>query len=309
MEEKIEIPQLLEQDIIQDFIARSITIGRIPHAIIINGASNGGKLEIAKYLAYSISGDPDICLVDFSDNSLGYVDVIRFEVIEKMSLLPYRNSRKVFIINEADRMTKEAQNALLKSLEEPPEYAVIILLCENNHKLLPTIRSRTVSLNLKNVEKSKIIEYLICNKGISRDEAIICAELSGGNVNKALLLCEKKDYIDTANRLSEIFAKLSTDGKSIYLDYKEEIKELSQSMDIFLELMEIFIRDVLVYKSAGNKIDSIYSGWKSKVMAVANSKSLSDIGKIEKSLVNIRRAKQHNVYQGTLVDTFFYQLS
>ena len=104
---------------------------------------------------------PDIITITHEKpNSIGIED-IRIQLIDDVSIKPYTGPYKIYILNEAEKLTLQAQNALLKTIEEPPAYAVILLLTSNADSLLPTISSRCVTLNLRPVKESDVKEYLM----------------------------------------------------------------------------------------------------------------------------------------------------
>ena len=169
------------KNIIQ-YISSAVTSGKISHAYILNGDRGSGKKLMAKLFAMSLQcqnrkedGDPcgqcqsckqavhgnqpDIIYVTHEKPNSISVDDIRTQVNNDIVIKPYGSPYKVYIIPEADLMTEQAQNALLKTVEEPPEYAVIMLLTENARALLPTVCSRCVMLRLRNT-KDQLVKKL-----------------------------------------------------------------------------------------------------------------------------------------------------
>lgn len=306
----MSIPQLIGQDSINEFITRSLATGQLPHAIIISGIEKGGKFAIANYIANNISSDPDIKVIDFPDKEPKYVETIREQLVDNLYFRPYRNDQKVYIIRRADSMTKEAQNALLKSLEEPPEYATIILLCENSQKLVATIRSRTVLLSIKPVALDLIIDFLMKEKNADRERAQKAAMLSEGNIERAEYICNSEDYIEKVERIGEIISLLCIGRDKIPLDFSEDIKAFSEDLGFFLEIAELFLRDALVYKLAKEQ-KMIYNGWQESIVALCRSQrgTEADLGKIQKRIKEVRKALNHNVSAKNLLDTLFYDMT
>ena len=154
------------KDII-NYISNAVAMDQVSHAYILNGERGAGKKMLALLFAMTLlcekkgpgpcnechsckqaeSGNhPDIIRVTHEKpNSIG-VDDIRVQVNNTVMIKPYQGPYKVYIIDRADLMTVEAQNALLKTIEEPPQYTVIMLLTENADLLLPTVTSRCVML-------------------------------------------------------------------------------------------------------------------------------------------------------------------
>src|SRR5699024_725727 len=109
--------------------------------------------------AFDSGNHPDIVYVRPTKKTLG-VDDVREQILENVSLKQYRYRYKIYIVEQADTMTVQAQNALLKTLEEPPAYAVFLLLAENQTAFLPTILSRTVTLHIRPLPDTMVADYL-----------------------------------------------------------------------------------------------------------------------------------------------------
>lgn len=167
------------KDIIQ-YLHNAISEDRVSHAYILNGERGSGKKLLARLFAMTLlceehgpepcnhchsckqaeSGNhPDIITVTHDKPNTISVDDIRVQVNNTIDVKPYQGPYKIYIIPEADKMTVQAQNALLKTIEEPPKYAVILLLTENAELLLPTINSRCVMLKLRYI-KDKLIKNI-----------------------------------------------------------------------------------------------------------------------------------------------------
>ena len=164
------------KDII-NYIRSAVTENKVSHAYILNGERGSGKKMLASLFATTLlcekqgpdpcnechscrqaeSGNhPDIIRVTHEKPNTISVEDIRRQVNEDIQIRPYQGPYKIYIIAEADLMTVQAQNALLKTIEEPPAYAVIFLLTENAEALLPTITSRCVMLKLRNIRDTLI---------------------------------------------------------------------------------------------------------------------------------------------------------
>ena len=160
------------------YIQNAVTADAVSHAYILNGERGSGKKLLANLFAMSLQcqnrdedGDacgkcqscrqalggnqPDIIRVTHEKPNTISVDDIRVQVNDDIVIRPYSSKYKIYIIADADLMSVQAQNALLKTIEEPPQYAVIMLLTENADTLLPTIRSRCVMMKLRNIRITK----------------------------------------------------------------------------------------------------------------------------------------------------------
>ena len=145
-------------------------------------------------------------------------------------------------------MTVPAQNALLKTIEEPPSYGLLMLLTNNAAMLLPTIRSRCVTLNMKAVSTEKIQEHLIHTYEIPDYKARICASFAQGNLGKAIKMATSPDF----NELHESVLNLAknVDDMDIYV-VMDAVKKLSEyKADIYdiIDMMMVWYRDILMLK-------------------------------------------------------------
>ena len=201
-----EVVQYIKNVVVQD---------KVSHAYIINGEKGSGKKLLAHLFAQSLqcekggeepcyechsckqaqSGNhPDIINVTHEKPSSIGVDDIRVQVNEDIQVKPYNGKYKIYIIPEADLMTVQAQNALLKTIEEPPAYAVLILLTENADKLLPTICSRCVMLKLRNIKDRLVKKYLMEKLQVPDYKADVCTAFAQGNIGRAILLATSEHF-------------------------------------------------------------------------------------------------------------------
>ena len=220
-------------------LSRDVDDGCVNHAFILEGAFGSGRHTIAKTLAASIEcrekkqfapckkcsscikifegKSPDIITVGLEDDkvTLG-VDSVRF-IKNDMSIMPNDLGTKMYIIENADKMTLQAQNAFLLSLEEPPPYVIFILICENSSSLLETIKSRAPILRTEKLTQEEISEYLMKNSKAKAlyDESnedyfeLICA--ANGSIGRALSLLDSKERkkVFSDRRIAKEFMTLS----------------------------------------------------------------------------------------------------
>lgn len=290
------IPELIGQERIKAFLDNSIQKKRIPHAIIISGETGSGKSEIAISYAAAILGSteqsPNINIIDLSLPKISFIEIIREELIKKIDLAPLGEEYKIFIIKGAGRMSIEAQNSLLKSLEEPPEYAVIIILTDNLGKLLPTIRSRSSKLQIAPVPRGTLIDYLI-SCGADKRGASLCTDLCRGNLVKARTLIQDEEGIEIALKTIEVVTKVAAGEPTV--NFLQEKKLFVENIDKFLEYVEIILRDVLVYKLLQDSSKITILDWSSQIKTIANKCSEETLGSIRRQIVCTRESNAANV--------------
>ena len=199
-----------EQNI--EHLENAIENGQVSHAYIFNGEDGIGKMTTAKAFVKALlcesknscgicqsciqidSGNhPDVIYVTHEKAGIT-VDDIRDQVNQSVFVKPYSSDHKVYIIDEADKMNAAAQNALLKTIEEPPAYAVIILLSNNKESFLETIVSRCVVLNFGPLKESQVREYLNSHYDNMNGREDLAVSYSMGNIGKAKKVIESDDF-------------------------------------------------------------------------------------------------------------------
>ena len=118
---------------------------------------------------------------------------------------------KIYIIADADMMTVQAQNALLKTIEEPPAYAVIMLLTENAEVLLPTIRSRCVMMKLRNIKDQLVKKYLMEQLEVPDYKADVCVAFAQGNMGKAIMLAHSEYFNEIKEEAVHLLRNIDID--------------------------------------------------------------------------------------------------
>ena len=258
-------------------LQNAIRLGKVSHAYIFSGETGCGKKLLATAFAMTLQcgqrgvdpcltcssckkamskNHPDIINITHEKpNSIGIED-IRSQLIDDVAIKPYCSSYKIYIISEAEKLTLQAQNALLKTIEEPPAYAVILLLTNNMDALLPTITSRCVKLGLRPVKESMVKEYLMEKLHIPDYQAKMDASLAQGNIGKAKQLAQSEDFAQVAENALRL---LRRSGDMELYELVDAIKMLSadkQNIYDYLDLFTMWFRDVLLFK-ATREVDGL----------------------------------------------------
>jgi len=196
---------------------------------------------------------PDLKIVESTNGSIK-IEQIR-KIRKEIELKPFRSKKKVYIIDQAEKMTPEASNCLLKTIEEPPYYAIIILICSKIDPILPTIISRCQIVNFGLVNPLKIKEILLSKiNNLEKDKAEIISKLAQGSIGKAFKLIADKEYFirreEVLDYLSAIFPGKYDDD--IFAKVGKMVSEIDRIEEI-LEMIKLWYRDILIIKNTGNQ--------------------------------------------------------
>ena len=196
---------------------------------------------------------PDLKIIEPIKNSIK-IEQIR-EMRKEIGLKPFKNKKKIYIIDKAEKMTLEASNCLLKTIEEPPYYAIIILICSRIDPILPTIVSRCQIINFGLITSIKIKELSLSKiKNIEKEKAEIISKLAQGSIGKAFKLLTDKEYFI---RRETLLNYLSTIVPGKYSnDFFEKVEKIILEIDKIEEILEIiklWYRDILIIKKTGKQ--------------------------------------------------------
>ena len=301
---------IIGQESIKKHLQTAIKTGNLSHAYIINGEYGSGRQTIASALAKTIqcqskTDDTDACGVCTSckqaeshnhpdikyithDKTSISVNDIREQLNNDISIKPYSSEYKIYIIPDANKMTEQAQNALLKTIEEPPVYAIIILLTENCDSLLPTIRSRCVTLTMNPVEKDKICTYLENKFQLEPEQAQIAANYCQGNIGKAIRFASSSDFIEMKNQVLKLLKNLDSMDIASIIDTIKEFSTHKNDINDYLDLMLLWYRDVLMFKVTKDANLLLYSD---EYSAISEQATKRDYENIENIIAGIDKAK------------------
>lgn len=230
---------------------------------------------------------PDIITWHYQKETSISVDDIR-ALVSDVQIKPYASRYKVYILPDAQKMTQQAQNALLKTLEEPPEYAVLVLLTTSRDAMLETILSRCVVLPLRPVGSGLVKQYLMDRHGIPDYQAEICEAFAQGNIGKAVSLATSDDFYQMIERTVQILTHISEWDVSDIVALIRQMDKQKDSIDDLLDLFTIWYRDVLLFKATRNADGIIF---REQVVKVREAAQKSSYDGIEKIIGAIRTAK------------------
>lgn len=288
---------------------------KFSHAYLLCGDAGSGKHLVAEAFAKTIlceeggieacgkcksckqaeSGNhPDIRAVVREKATLG-VKEIREQVTADVQIKPYSSPYKVYLIHEAEKMTEEAQNALLKTIEEPPEYAVFLLAVTRQELLLQTVLSRCVLLPFYPVAVNKIKKFLMETKGVPDYLAESAASFSGGLVGRAVQYAESEAFTE---QRSEVLHLVKYVDEMTMAEIMENVKLFAAKKDTaeeYLELILLWYRDVLLYKATKDVNGVLFRDELEAVCAQAGKRSFENLQGIVDALEQVKQRMKSNV--------------
>lgn len=305
------------KNIIQ-YIGDAVKTDKVSHAYILNGEKGSGKKLLANLFAMSLQcqnreedGDacgkcqsckqtingnqPDIIRVTHEKPNTVSIDDIREQVNNDILIKPYSSKYKIYIIKDADMMTVQAQNAILKTIEEPPEYAVIMLLTENAEVLLPTIRSRCVMLKLRNIRDQLVKMYLMEQMEIPDYKADVCVAFAQGNMGKAIMLATSEHFNEIKEEAIHLLRNINEMDMNDLVQAVKRCAAYKLEINDYLDVIAIWYRDVLIYKATRNVDRVVFSDQLKYIKERTNKSSYEGIEIILDALEKAKARLKANV--------------
>ena len=307
---------IIGQEQIKQHLQGAISAGKVSHAYIINGERSSGKEFIARVFAMALqcekgeidpcgechsckqalsNNQPDIIYVGHEKpNTIGVED-IRAQINGDIAVRPYSSPRKIYIMNEGEKMTVQAQNALLKTLEEPPEYAVILILTTQVEALLPTILSRCVVLNMKPVSDALVKKYLMEELAVPDYKANICVAFARGNIGKAKLLASSEEFEKVKDEAITLVKYINDMEINEIVKAIKKISEYKFDVNDYLDILSVWYRDVLLFKATKDVNSLIFKEEIQQIMRMSDRSTYEGIETIVGALQQAKRRLNANV--------------
>ena len=288
----------------------AMKLGKVSHAYILSGEKGCGKKLLADVFAETLqcekggtepcgschscvqaqSGNhPDIIhLMHEKPNSIS-VDDVRTQIVNDVLIKPYSGKYKIYIVPDAEKMTAAAQNALLKTIEEPPAYAVILLLANNASALLPTILSRCVMLSLKPVADDK--EHV----QVPDYEADVCVAFAQGNIGKAVQLATSDSFNEIKNSALHLLKNVSKMEINDIIATVKSVSEFKIDIQDYLDFLAVWYRDILYFKATRDSNGLIFKDELNVITDQINKSSYEGIENILRGLQTAKTRLNANV--------------
>ena len=303
------------KDIIQ-YIQNAVQQDKVSHAYILNGERGSGKKLLANLFAMTLECEkggaqpcyecrtcrqiendncPDVIKVGHEKPNTISVDDVRTMINNDIMIKPYNAKYKIYIIPDADLLSIQAQNALLKTIEEPPEYAVIFLLTENADSLLATIRSRCVILKLKNIKDKLIKKYLMEQMELPDYQADICTSFAQGNMGRAIMLATSEHFNEIKEETIQILKYINDMDLTELMQAIKRLESYKIQITDCLDLIMVWYRDVLLYKATKDVNGVIFKDQLKYIKNQANKSSYEGIEEILDALEEAKARLKANV--------------
>lgn len=287
------------------------------HAYIFNGEDGSGKMMLAEAFAAGINCEakegrpccqchsckqamshnhPDIIYVNKADDKKAYgVDDIRDKINATVDISPYNGRYKVYIVDEAQLMGTAPQNALLKTIEEPPEYAIIILLTNNAGGFLQTILSRCIQIDTRPLPDDTIRSILKNEYQMVDYEIDVCVSFAQGNISKARKLASSDEFHEIKDSVVGLLKRIHSVTIADMNDFVAILKKDSAKIDEYLNLFTLWYRDVLLYKATGSDKGVIFREDLFTLKTQSNRYSYDGLNKILEAIDKVKKNLSANV--------------
>ena len=287
-----DLNDILGNEILKEHFRTAVKQNKISHAYIIEGEQKSGKKMIAAAFAKILQcearqkngnrpdasvGDgidacgkctsciqienknhPDVIWVTHEKPGVISVSEIREQIVNTMDIMPYKGPYKIYIIDEAEKMNLAAQNAILKTIEEPPPYGIILLLTTNRGAFLPTILSRCIFLSVKPVEDTSIKNYLTHVMHVDEETAEFCVGFSMGNLGKAINAALSEEFLQLRQFTVSMLQYIHEAEPFELSEQVKHLKVWKESVNDFLDILLMWFRDVLILKLTDSEKDMIF---------------------------------------------------
>ena len=283
------------------------------HAYLFQGEEGVGKEALARTFAAGLqcqsesadkpckecvscrqmeSGNqPDVIWVTREKASLG-VDEIREQLCNTMDIKPFSSPYKIYLVPEAEKMTEAAQNALLKTIEEPPEYGIVILMTSNISALLPTIQSRCLTMEFRPLSTAVVESYVKEHCQVPDYQARASAAFAQGNLGKAMRYAKSEDFIERKDHIISLLRHVEQMDLSEMLAVIKDLRTRKDEVRDYIDLMVLWYRDVLLFKATKDINQLLFQDEASYISREASHRSYEKIEEIlqafEKAKVRLR---------------------
>lgn len=317
------------QPLASKIITNSMEKGRISHAYLLQGERGTGKEAIALLMAKSLfcldkqgvepcndcnnckrisSGNhPDVHWIEPEGLSITKDQVNHLQ--KEFSYSGMESNQKVYVIKDADTMTVNASNSLLKFLEEPSKQTTAMMLTENSGSIISTIRSRCQVIDLKPLNPIEFQKQLTA-EGMKANDAVLMSALTN-SLNDAFEQVEDEWFAEARSRVLQLIEMLSSKSENVYLflhsHWLTHFKDRKQQ-DRGLDLLLLALRDVLYYHIGNEKVMTVFKSGDALLEKSAIAFSQANLSEILNLILQSKRKIKQNVQQTLVMEQLILQI-
>lgn len=317
-----EFKDIVGQDEIVNHLQTSIETEKVSHAYLFVGDNGAGKKTAAKAFAKSLlceegkgracgkcksciqvdsGNNPDLKIVK-GEKAITSKEEIRTQLVEDAPVKPYAAKYKVYIVPDTHLLRIESQNVLLKTIEEPPEYVVVILVADNMDSVIPTILSRCVKLKFKAIGDDIICKFLMENYQIPDYAARMSAAFSGGSIGRAIRYATTEDFAKMKEKTIRIMRGIDNMDLFEIMDMVKELSTDKDAVEDYLDLMLLWFRDVLMLKVTNDPNKLLYHDEYTAIKKQAQTRGYDGIEVILNAIEKTRTRLKANVNLETALE-------
>ena len=326
MGDYMDFTKIIGHERVIENLKNAIDNNQISHSYLFEGEESIGKrmvaLSFAKTLLCREEGlkpcnkcnsclkfdklnHPDFRLIEPEKNRISKETIDK--LIKSMSIAPLESKRKIVIIDNSHEMGLEAQNGLLKTLEEPPSYINIILITSSSNNLIPTIISRCQVVKFYPVENKKIEELLKLNYNKTLEEANFIAHFTKGSVGKSIILSKSMDFSNKRDKTLEIIDNIVNGDKLTIFNAIDFFLGNKDSIEEILDIILYWFRDLLIYKEIGES-DIIINRDKMTLLSTQSFLNTNKINDIIEKTIETKEDIQRNINYQLSIETMLLNM-
>ncbi len=319
-----DFKDILGNERLKEHFQTAVKQNKISHAYIIEGEKGSGKKMIAAAFAKILQCEdrkeeegengavkacgactsciqvehknhPDVIWVSHEKAGVISVGEIREQIVNTMDVMPYKGPYKIYIVDEAEKMNLAAQNAILKTIEEPPEYGIILLLTTNRGAFLTTILSRCILLSVKPVEDTIVQKYLTKELHVPEKTAQFCAGFAMGNLGKAMDAALSEEFLELRQFSISVLQYIHEAQPYELVEKVKGLKKWKESVGDFLDILLMWFRDVLVLKLTDREEEMIFQDEYARIRKQCVSISLEGLNTVLLEIEHTKARLRANV--------------
>ncbi|QEH67446.1 DNA polymerase III subunit delta' [Cellulosilyticum sp. WCF-2] len=322
-----EFQDIIGNEDAKEYFIKALTKNHLSHSYIFEGPYGVGKKTFARKLAKAILCEqrkndkacnecqschmveagthPDIITIE-KDTKVTKVDNIRENIVREMEIKPYQAEHKIIIVNAADTINVQGQNAMLKTIEEPPSYGIVVLVCENLASMLPTIKSRCITVRFNPLSKEKMSSYLE-RKGISGEEKEVYTKLSEGSIGVINDILQDELYLQLRKQSVEYIERLNKANLLQLYDLVKEITDQKEDIEKILEFWLFWYRDIAVIKTTNSR-DLYYLDYQKQLLDMSQKLTYNKVSQNIESIKHAILDIKQNIYSTFVIENLLLKL-